>query len=254
MARTRILAVGLGAMLSVACTDDGEAIETTGPTSVGGTGTTGSTVTITTIDLPTTATTGDQDTGTTADSTSGVDESSGGTTSASTGPTDSSSDGGSSSGEPVGSSSDSGATTYDVQWCILQYPPMVAVAVDEAFTIYARLFAPGLTDLTGVTDPAPELVVELGYSVDGSNPDTGVGAPWTWVPAMPNAGYGPGAPGYSAANDEYQGDLSIGMAGIYDYAVRMSGDSGSTWVYCDLDGLTVGGYTTDQAGDAAVGQ
>lgn len=174
-------------------------------------------------------------------------------TSGSTGPIDGSS---SSSGEPPAesSSSDGGPTSYPIDWCILQYPPMVDVAVDEAFTVYVRLFAPGLTDQSGVTDPAPELLVDVGYSVDGSDPSTGVGEPWTWEPAMPNLGYGPGAPGYGANNDEYQHDLAIPEAGIFDYAARISGDSGATWVYCDLDGLTVGGYTPDQAGDAAVGQ
>lgn len=178
-------------------------------------------------------TTSDQTTGT-----AGASESSGGS---------------SSSGEPA-ESSDGGPTSYEVEWCILQYPPFVEVEVDEAFTVYVRLFAPGLTDQSGVTDPAPELVVEVGYSVDGSDPSTGVGAPWTWEAAMPNGGYGPGAPGYGAANDEYQHDLAIPMAGIFDYAARISGDSGATWVYCDVDGLSVGGYTPDQAGDAAVGQ
>lgn len=175
-------------------------------------------------------------------------------TSGSTGPIDGSSS--SSSGEPPAesSSSDGGPTSYPIDWCILQYPPMVDVLVDEAFTVYVRLFAPGLTDQSGVTDPAPELLVDVGYSVDGSDPSTGVGEPWTWEPAMPNLGYGPGAPGYGASNDEYQHDLAIPMAGIFDYAARISGDSGATWVYCDLDGLTVGGYTPDQAGNAAVGQ
>lgn len=174
-------------------------------------------------------------------------------TSGSTGPADSSSSSSSSSGEPA-ESSDGGPTTYDVEWCILQYPPAVEVAVGEAFAIYVRLYAPGLTEQTGVTDPAPELVVEVGYSVDGSDPSTGMGAPWTWEQATPNAGYGPGAPDYSANNDEYQHELAIPMAGIFDYAARISGDSGTTWVYCDVDGLAVGGYTPDQAGDAQVGQ
>jgi hypothetical protein len=165
---------------------------------------------------------------------------------------DGSSGGTSSSGEPAESSSDGGPTTYPVDWCILQYPPMVTVMVNEAFAVYVRLYAPGLSDQTGVTDPAPELVVEVGYSVDGSDPSTGVGAPWTWEAATPNAGYGPGAPGYEANNDEYQHDLAIPMAGIFDYAARISGDSGATWVYCDLDGLAVGGYTPDQAGHAIV--
>lgn len=174
-------------------------------------------------------------------------------TTTTTGPIDGSSS--SSSGEPAeSSSSDGGPATYSVDWCILQYPPSVEVGVGEPFTIYVRLYAPGLTDDTGVTDPAPELVVEVGWSVDGSDPSTGVGEPWTWETAMPNDGYGPGSPGYGAVNDEYWHDLAIAEAGVFDYAARISGDSGSTWVYCDLDGLTEDGYTPDQAGNAAVGQ
>ena len=252
---TRLLTLGLLATLLAACTNGGEMTETSDTTDPATSSTTTGDVTATTIPIPTTdPTTGDVSSATAEESTTGgVDETTttatDGTTSGSTGPAE----GSSSSGEPAGSSSGGGmGTTYDVQWCILQWPPMVSLAVGESFTIYTRLYAPGLTDLTGMTDPAPELVVEVGYSVDGSNPDTGVGAPWTWLPATPNVGYGPASPGYSADNDEYQGDLSIGMAGIYDYAARISGDSGATWVYCDLDGLTVGGYTTDQAGDATV--
>lgn len=206
----------------------------------------------TTIPLPP-IDSGDVDSTTTAATSDDGTSTSTGEGTSSSGPGEGSSSS-SSSGQPGESSSDGGPTTYEVQWCVLQYPPMVEVAVDEAFTIYVRLFAPGLTDDTGVTDPAPELVVEVGYSVDGSDPSTGVGEPWTWEMAMPNGGYGPGAPGYSAANDEYQHDLAIPEAGIFDYAARISGDGGATWVYCDLDGLTVGGYTPDQAGDAAVGQ
>jgi hypothetical protein len=175
------------------------------------------------------------------------------TTTGSTSLDGSSSDGGtSSSGEPGESSSDGGPTSYPVDWCILQYPPSVMTTVGVPFTVYVRLFAPGLSDQTGVTDPAPELVVEVGYSVDGSDPSTGMGAPWTWEAATPNAGYGPGAPGYGAVNDEYQHDLAIPMAGVFDYAARISGDSGTTWVYCDLDGLAVNGYTPDQAGAATI--
>lgn len=189
---------------------------------------------------PTTA--GPTDDGTATDATG---------TSGSSGPAD---DTGSSSGEPAESSSDGGPTTYTVDWCILQYPPSVEVAVSEAFTVYVRLYAAGLTDQTGVTDPAPELVVEVGWSVDGSDPSTGVGEPWTWETATPNAGYGPGAPDYGPNNDEYQHALAIPMAGVFDYAARISGDGGATWVYCDLDGLTMNGYTPDQAGSASVGR
>ncbi len=209
---------------------------------------------VTTLPLTTTATV---DTGTT-DATPATGSTST-DASTSTDTTSTSSDTSSSSGtaDGTGDSSDSGGepTDYDVSWCRLQYPPEVTVAVDEAFAVFVRLYAAGLTDLSGVNDPAgPQLVVEMGYGLDGSDPSMGLGGPWTWTPAGPNAGYGPGAPGYEANNDEYVGDVTIPMAGIYAYASRISGDGGLTWVYCDLDDLLNGGYTPDQAGVAFVGQ
>jgi hypothetical protein len=240
----------VGVLLVAACGGGGGADDDGTTTSSAESSTTAVSTTIPLPPLDTSASSDGVDTTATTDD--GTTTSPGSTSS--TGPDDaSSSSSSSSSGEPT-ESSDGGPTTYDVEWCILQYPPAVEVEVNEAFTVYVRLYAPGLTDQTGVTDPAPELVVEVGYSVDGSNPATGVGAPWTWQTATPNPGYGPGAPGYGANNDEYQHDLAIPRAGIFDYAARISGDSGATWVYCDLDGLAVGGYTPDQAGHAAVGQ
>jgi len=208
----------------------------------------------TTIPLPpldegTSSSSGEATVGSTDDGTS-----TGSGTAGSTGPTDGSSSSSSSSGEPAETSSDGGPTVYEVEWCNIQYPPMVEVEVDEVFPVYSHVYVGGLTDQTEFTDPAPELIVEVGYSVDGSDPSTGVGEPWTWGTATPNVGYNMSSPGYMANNDEYQYDLAIPEAGIFDYAARISGDSGTTWVYCDLDGLSVGGYTPDQAGNAAVGQ
>lgn len=245
MACTRALAMGVGVLLATACTDDGEATDSTGPTTTSTTSNT-TEVTATTIPLPV-DTTGEVET-LEGSSSAGVDESTTGGSSGSTGPADGSS---SSSGEPAESSDDGSPTVYEVEWCRLQYPPAAYVAVSEPFTVYVRLYVPGLTTLSNGNDPAPELVVEMGYSVDGSDPSTGVGAPWTWQAATPNVGWNDAA---EPNNDEYQSDLSIAEAGIYDYAARISGDSGRTWVYCDLDDLLTGGYTPDQAGHAEIGQ
>lgn len=238
------------AVLVGACTVEPEGGDS-GPTSSGSTTNEQTDITATTIPLPT-ATEGSDDDSAGSSSTSGGDDTtaSGGSGSSTGMPpgTD-----GTTTDEP-GTSEDTGSPTYEIGWCILQYPPMVSLGEGEAWTNYVRVFAAGLTDQTGVTDPDPMLVVELGYGLDGSDPSMGVGAPWTYVAATPNGGYGPGAPDYSAVNDEYQGDLSIPTAGIYDYAARISGDGGMTWVWCDLDGLTEGGYTPDQAGHAEIGQ
>ncbi|MCA9651489.1 MAG: hypothetical protein H6712_30195 [Myxococcales bacterium] len=254
MAYLKIVSWGALVLLASACTVEPEEGETTGITTSGSTGD-ATNVTITTISSITTPTATE---GATDDSqgTSGSSTSDGGG-STSTGSVDESGtttdEPGTTTDEP-GTSEDTGPETYDVGWCNLQYPPSVSVAVSEAWTNYVRVYAAGLTDQSGVTDPDPMLVVELGYGLDGSDPSMGIGAPWTYVSASPNGGYGPGAPGYSAINDEYMGDLQIDMEGIYDYAARISGDGGTTWVWCDIDGLSVGGYTPDQAGNAEVGQ
>ena len=226
----------LGLFLLAACGDDA----TPGTEDSTSTGEATDTV-ATTIPNPSTSVTE-----TVGDTSTGAGDSSG---SSSTGAADeSSSSGGSSSGS---SSEGTGSTTYEIGWCILAHPPEVTVATDEAFTVYTRVFAEGLTDLTGKNDPDDALMVEHGYGLDGSDPAED---DWTWSSATPNVGYGPDAPDYSEVNDEYLGDLSIDTAGLYDYASRVSGDGGTTWVYCDLDGLTEGGYSPDQAGNAAVGQ
>jgi len=226
----------LGLFLLAACSDDTGAAETDSTSTGDGTDTVA-----TTIPTPSTSSTA-----TVGDSSSSEGDSSGSTTTGEEG--SSSGDGSSGSGS---SSGDTGSTTYEIGWCILAYPPEVTVATDEAFTVYTRVFAEGLTDLTGENDPDDALVVEQGYGLDGTDPAVD---DWTWTAATPNVGYGPDAPDYSEVNDEYLGDLSIDTAGLYDYAARVSGDGGTTWVYCDLDGLTEGGYTPEQAGNAAVGQ
>lgn len=211
-------------------------------------------VVATTIPLPTaTETAGDVDSS--GGSTDGgtLDSSGSGSGGMDTSGSGSGDSGSSSEGGASESSSDTGEPTYDIGWCNIQFPAMVVEPVGATFTIYSRVFAEGLTDQSGVTDPAPQLVAELGWGPDGTDPSMGDADMWNWTAAGPNAGYGPGAPDYSAVNDEYWGDITIGVAGVHDFATRISGDGGATWVYCDVDGLAIGGYTPDQAGDAQIG-
>lgn len=231
--------------LSSACTTPSDSNETTDPTTSGPGSS--STVTITTIQLTSGIDSGGSSSGTAGSSEDGPSSSGADTTtSTTTGPDDTTGT------TTAAEESSTGPAFYEVTWCILQYPPDVMVGVDEPFTAYVRFYAGGLTDQTGGNDPSPQLMVEFGYGEDGSDPS--MGAVWTYVPGGPNVGWGPGAPGYSPDNDEYQGDLSIPMAGVYDYAARISGDGGMTWVHCDLDDLINGGYTPDQAGHAEVGE
>ncbi len=155
-------------------------------------------------------------------------------------------------GESSSSSTTDDPTTGEpmewvVEWCNLQFPATIAATTADTTTVYSRIYVEGLTDQTVGNDIDPNLDVEFGYGADGSDP----GDDWTWVAGMGNVGWN-GMDVGEPNNDEYQGDLQFAAAGTYDYAARVSGDGGTTWVYCDLDGLVEGGYTPDQAGDAII--
>ncbi len=163
-----------------------------------------------------------------------------------------------STGDPTGSTTDetSGSssetttgtpTQWVVEWCNLQFPPTIEGTTETITPVYSRVYVEGLTDQTPGNDIDDQLVVEFGYGDDGSDPAAG----WTWVAGEGNPGWN-GADAGAPNNDEYQADLVFSDPGTYDYAARVSGDGGTTWVYCDLDGLVEGGYTSDQAGAATI--
>jgi hypothetical protein len=124
-----------------------------------------------------------------------------------------------------------GPVSYPIDFCRLQFPDVIDETTGTDVTVFGRLFSGGLTDLSGVNDPAPEVIGYVGWGPDGSDP--AVDATWTWVAGTPNAGYGPASPNYEANNDEYQAVLSVPAPGTYDYAFRFSGDDGATFTYCD---------------------
>jgi hypothetical protein len=140
-----------------------------------------------------------------------------------------------------------GPMTYPIDFCRLQFPDTITENQGTDVTVFGRLYSGGLTDLSGVNDPAPEVSGWVGYGPDGTDP--AVDPSWTWVAGIPNPGYGPASPGYEANNDEYQAVLSVPVPGTYDFAFRFSGDSGATFTYCD--GMPAGssdGYTPANAG------
>ncbi len=165
---------------------------------------------------------------------------------------------GSSSGDVTSSSSggDGSTTTettggvevWDIGWCNLQFPASIDGDTSTVTTAYARVYIEGLTDQSTFNDLHPSVQVDFGYGADDSDPAVDG---WTWIPGQPNGGWN-GSDAGRDNNDEYQGDLQFAAAGIYDYAARVSGDGGDTWVYCDLDGLVLDGYTSDQAGAATI--
>jgi len=119
-----------------------------------------------------------------------------------------------------------------VGWCRLQWPVQITTVEGVPTTVYGRVFVDGVTTRSGVTDPYPALIAEVGYGPAGSDPNDGG---WTWFPASSNMDYGPNSPSYEALNDEYLGELPGSPPPGADYAFRFSGDNGSVWVHCDRD-------------------
>lgn len=134
---------------------------------------------------------------------------------------------------------------YTVGFCRLQFPATITAVTGTTTSVFGRVFVSGLTDMSGVNNPAPELLAAVGYGPDGSDPALPT---WTWTAAIPNAGYGPASPSYEANNDEYQATLTTPAPGAYDYAYRFSGDSGATWTYCDTGAGSSDNYQAAQAG------
>jgi len=125
-----------------------------------------------------------------------------------------------------------GMVSYSIDFCRLQFPETIAELEGSTVDVYGRLFIAGLTDLSGVNDPAPEVIGTVGYGPDATDPAVDPG--WTWSEGVPNPTYDPAAPGYEPNNDEYVASLSVpSPPGDYDYAFRFSGDGGTTFTYCD---------------------
>lgn len=142
-----------------------------------------------------------------------------------------------------------------VEWCRLQWPldpPDASVVAGEELTVYGHVNLAGITNLTPNTDEYPELIGQVGYGPDGSDPDGNGG--WIWNAAGPNLLW---VDTLEPGNDEYMGTLNVAADGTYDHAYRFSADGGSTWTYCDrrIDDNSDGsndGYQTANAGNLEV--
>lgn len=137
-----------------------------------------------------------------------------------------------------------------VDWCRLQFPLSLRGIPGDDAEIYARVYEPGVTDLSiSNDDPDSLLTVELGYGPDGTDADD----TWTWQAAAPNAGY---VASEEPDNDEYAALLTFPDTGAWDYAFRATLD-GTTWTYCDgpggvgADGAE-NGYQPENAGQLTV--
>jgi hypothetical protein len=120
----------------------------------------------------------------------------------------------------------------DVDWCRLQFPAALEAARLDVVNVYGRVYSSGLTDRGPDTDLAPALIAQVGLGADGSMP----GASWLWFAASPTVDWD-GATRGEPNNDEFVGSVVVpdDAAGDYDFAYRVSGNSGASWTYCDLD-------------------
>jgi hypothetical protein len=120
-----------------------------------------------------------------------------------------------------------------VGWCRLQFPTEVTLTPGTVAATYGRIWVAGVTSATPGVDVHPRLRVELGIGPMGSQPSA---ASWSWVPANPTPGWnGPAAvPFPEPNNDEYVAALvAPSESGQHQFAFRVSGDSGTSWLYCD---------------------
>ena len=136
---------------------------------------------------------------------------------------------------------------YVIDFCRLQFPASYMGSVGEVLDVFGRVYIGGLTDQTQMNDTAANVAMQVGYGPDGGDPLDD--ASWTWFDAAQNAGYGPGSPSFEANNDEYGGPMILPAAGDYDFAVRFTGDGGSTYTLCDGgDAGSSNGYAPADAG------
>lgn len=129
---------------------------------------------------------------------------------------------------------------HTINWANLQWPPSInhtISTITPTQTIYGQVYIENVTLAVGATD---NLLAEVGYGPDGSNPASGG---WTWTRATFNNNAG--------NNDEFQATLLPTTTGTFDYAYRYSTTNGRDWIYADLDGIG-NGYSPDQAGNLVV--
>ncbi len=157
------------------------------------------------------------------------------------------SDGGSFEADKAGSMSVTEDATELVDWCNLQWPSSLTVAVgEESASIYGRVYKQDVTQGAG---QGTGIMAQVGYGPDGSDPSSDPSS-WTWTDASYNVDVD-GLTQGDLANDEYMGTLTVQQTGTYDFAYRFSADNGASWLYCDQDGSD-NGYLPAQAGDMTV--
>lgn len=136
-------------------------------------------------------------------------------------------------------------------WCRLQWPSTMTLAEGSTGDVYARVFASGVTDASRGVDRYPALIGEVGVGPVGVDPSESSLA-FEWFEMSANEGYDDAASG-EPNNDEYEVSISVDAAGAYSYVARITGDSRSTWVYCDLGPSgSADGFSSANVGELTV--
>ncbi len=123
-------------------------------------------------------------------------------------------------------------------WGVLAGPATDTVSVSAPTdTIRGRVWIEGVTGTPGTL---PDVVAQLGYGPDGSDPTSWPAGHWVSAAFTKDVGY----------DDEYAGRLTVASTGNYDFCFRYSW-YGGPWLYADLDG-TLNSYSPSQAGSLVV--
>ncbi|MHC1738934.1 MAG: T9SS type A sorting domain-containing protein [Ignavibacteriaceae bacterium] len=114
-----------------------------------------------------------------------------------------------------------------IGWVNLQFPDSAVIDVGGSATVYARIWADGVTPAPGA---GAGILGWIGYSTANTNPNT-----WTnWVQAVFNVDVG--------NDDEYQAEIGSTLpAGTYYFASRFQLNGGE-YKYGGYNELTTGGF------------
>jgi hypothetical protein len=120
-------------------------------------------------------------------------------------------------------------------WCRLQAPASLVVTEGAPATWTGRLWVDGFTSLTPGIDGYSRLRAQVGYAANEFDPRTAP-AEWTWFDAAGTPRWDGAAAG-EPNNDQYEATFDAPASSPQPYAVafRFSGDSGNSWLYCDLN-------------------
>lgn len=131
--------------------------------------------------------------------------------------------------------------------CIVESPTTHTGPSGDTFTAIVKVTAPGITDTTDKYDAHPKVHVQYGVGPEGADP---AGLTWgDWLPATPDMD------AVDASSDIWSGVVTVpaitDMSLTRDFAFRVSGDDGTTWIYCDTDGSD-NGYAAENAGSITI--